>query len=83
VPAGREGVVKPRERIYLLVVFVTAVFLAWNALDLALRAGPDGARAFHPTTGRSRDVDVDRIRGLIEGGSLSDHEALFAHPADR
>jgi len=74
---------KGREKVYLLAVLVTSAALSWNAFDLAVQGGPGGAHAWHPGAGRPRAVDVERLRERIREGHLSDHPALFAHPADR
>jgi len=67
---------------YLLAVLLTAGAFTVHALDLAVRTGPDVPHAWRQGAGRPRPVDVERFRTLIRERRLSDHPALFVHPAD-
>jgi hypothetical protein len=50
-------------------------------VGVVLSGSPGEPAATSPSTGTAREVDVDRIRSLIEEGKLSDEEALFWSPA--
>ncbi len=63
----------------LFAVVFSAVTVMNSAGIMAERA--DGGRAT-ASAGESRDVDVQRIEGLIREQRLSDHEASFYEAVD-
>ena len=63
----------------LLLVLITGVFISTIYVDKFFNALPSPAESATPTSsaGQSRDVDLQRIRTMIEEKRLSDHEAGF------
>jgi spermidine synthase len=71
---------KPLSRFFVVAVLVVAVFVATTSVSRFLQVigtGLDYAATFVSAGGEPRDVDMQRIRTLIEQNKLSDREAEF------
>jgi polyferredoxin len=71
---------KPLSRFFVAAVLVVAVFVATTSVSRFLQVIPTGldyAATFVSVGGEPRDVDMQRIRTLIEQNKLSDREAEF------
>lgn len=72
---------KRNEWLFLAAVLACALVFATAALDKAHRPlAPDAGVSPPGRAGRPRDVDLDKVRRLIEQRSLSDHEAAYYTP---
>jgi len=71
---------KPLSRFFIVAVLVVAVFVATTSVSRFLQVIPTGldyAATLSASGGEPRDVDMQRIRTLIEQNKLSDREAEF------
>ena len=71
---------KPLSRFFVVAVLVVAVFVATTSVSRFLQVvgtGLDYSATFVSAGGEPRDVDMQRIRTLIEQNKLSDREAEF------
>jgi hypothetical protein len=74
---------RPGEIVYLVAVALVGLSLALVSVghgQKALALKHRAERAVAGVAGKSRDVDPERIRGLIGRGALSDKEAQFYNP---
>jgi len=74
--------VKEHKRTQVLVPYVLAAAIFVSAVSIrrflqVVPMGRDYSAALTPSGGQARDIDIQRIRTLIEQKRLSDQEAEF------
>ena len=73
--------IRPDKGRYLIAAaLLAAVFVSLVSVNSFLEVAPGGIEyrsALISSAGKPRDVDIRRIRSMIQQGKLSDHEALF------
>jgi hypothetical protein len=71
---------KPLSRFFMVGVLAVAILVSTVSVSRFLQVigtSRDYSATFVPSGGEPRDVDMQRIRGLIEQNKLSDREAEF------